>query len=196
VSAPPAPDLLAAPDLQPVDKAAHCASTFGAALTNAFGRLDGTLLAVIPPGDMACAMPNSTHLILEVTMGGDAYRMVVNVLSDVASPDPRVRMAETQAPLAGGAFAEGWHPNVTLDYVQTLGVHAPMFTPWAQADLVQRISDRLQPGDPISVYATSSGGASAHLVHRNAPGADGAIVVAPTSASPDFILLAFDTQSF
>src|SRR5262247_3992728 len=79
------------PDASPdasTDKSAACASTFGTALTNAFGRLDGTILAVVMPGNMRCAMPNSTHVVLQVTTNGAAYRMVINVLS--TSSDPHV----------------------------------------------------------------------------------------------------------
>src|SRR4051812_39193939 len=75
-----------APDAS--DKSAACASTFGNALTNAFGRLDGTVLAVVAPGNQRCAMPNGTHVVVQVTMDGAAYRMVVNVLS--TSGDPHV----------------------------------------------------------------------------------------------------------
>ena len=80
----PGPD--AAPPDATTDKSAACASTFGQSLTNAFGRLDGTILAVVFPGNQTCAAPNSTHVVLQVTMGGAAYRMVVNVMS--TSPDP------------------------------------------------------------------------------------------------------------
>src|SRR5450432_3613923 len=89
------------------DKAGPCASMFGTALTPAFGRIDGTVLAVVPPGDQACALPNATHLVVQVTMGGAAYRLVVDVLSNQGSPD--VLLDELDAPLVGGAWTEGWH---------------------------------------------------------------------------------------
>lgn len=197
--APPAasspPDLAQSPDLAAVDKAASCASTFGAALTNAFGRLDGTALAVVPPAHPTCAMPNGTHLVLQVVAGGAAYRMVVNVQSDIG-PDPRVAFAAVDHALPGAPFAEGWHPGEALDYVGTLGQRAASFTPEERAALVERITDAVTIGAKISVYATSSGGASAHLVHRNAAGRDGAIVLDPTGPSPRFLLLRFADQTF
>src|SRR5262249_23663455 len=70
-----------------IDKSAPCASTFGSALTDAFGRLDGTVVAVVPPNDQACAQPNMTHLVLQVEMEGAVYRMVLDVLSNQGSPD-------------------------------------------------------------------------------------------------------------
>lgn len=191
----PAPaDLAPPPDLA-VDKAAACASTFGAALTNAFGRLDGTVLAVVPPAHPTCAMPNGTHLVLQVTAGGAAYRMVVNVQSDIG-PDLRVSFAIVDHALPGVPFRDGWHPGETLDYAATLGLHSTAFTPEEMAPLVARITDAIPLGGNVSVYATSSGGASAHLVHRNGANHDGAIVLDPTGPSPRFLLFRFADQSF
>jgi hypothetical protein len=178
-------------------KAAACASTFGAELTNAFGRIDGTLLAVVGPSDTQCVMPNDDHLVVQVTMHGAAYRMVVNVLSTGAVPD--VFYATVPAPLAGGPFAEGWHPGYALDYVTTLGVHADAFAAHPMAELVEIVTAQLELGAPISVYATSSGGSyahSAHLIHRNLADADGAIVLGPDTASPRYLLFRFSDQSF
>lgn len=182
-----------APD---VDKSAPCASMFGNVLTNAFGRVDGTIVAIVPPTNTTCALPNSTHLVLQVKMNGAVYRMVVNVYG--AGPDPRLFLTELDAPLAGGAWAEGWHPGVKFDYVTTLGVHAPQFMPMDQAPLVAHVTSELELGARVSVFATSSGGAtadSAHLVHRNTTDADGAIVITPDTA-PHFMLFRFPDQNF
>lgn len=176
------------------DKSAACASTFGDALTNAFGRLDGTILAVVKPGNQTCSMPNRTHVVLQVAANGAAYRMVINVLS--TSSDPHVWLGETQAPLAGGAWSEGWHPGVQLDYVATLGVSKAMFTESTMTPAVARLNDALAIGARVSVFATSSGGASAHLVHRNRANADGAVVIDPESAAPRYLLSAFPQQQF
>jgi hypothetical protein len=185
----------AAPD---VDKAKACASTFGSALTNAFGRLDGTVVAVVPPNDQACAKPNSTHMVIQVAMGGATYRMVVDVLSSKGSPD--LGFDEIDAPLAAGAWAEGWHPGVVLDYQSTLNVHSAAFTTMHQAELVAKITSEIDLGAKISVFATSSGASfepdSAHLVHRNLQNADGAIVIRPDSAQPHWLLLRFLDQTF
>lgn len=195
--APATPDaqaLDAAPDGYP--GAAACASTFGSALTNAFGRLDGTVLAIVPPGDEDCAMPNSTHVVLQVTMNGDAYRMVVNVLSTSNQPD--VWLHDLDAPLAGPAWSEGWHTDAPLDYVTTLGVAKSQFTLADEATAIARVEDMVAIGSRVSVFATSSGGtqaASAHLIHRNATNRDGAIVINADTA-PHYLLSAFDEQMF
>lgn len=171
-----------------LDKAAGCASSFGTALTDAFGRIDGTVLAVVPPNLQTCAQPNSTHLVLQISMNGAAYRMVMNVDSDVS-------VREVDKPLAGPAWSEGWHVDAPLDYVNDLDQHSADF---AKVDSVGVVTDALELGARVSVFATSSGGTkadSAHLVHRNITGADGALVLSPDTA-PHYLLFRFDNQSF
>ncbi|HEY0255019.1 MAG TPA: hypothetical protein VGC41_26010 [Kofleriaceae bacterium] len=194
-SSPASPD--ASPDGPDVpEKAKTCATTFGAELTNSFGRIDGTVLAVIPPNYQGCAQPNSTHAVVQVTFGGAAYRMVVNVLS--TSGEPRVYLGESDAALAGGAFAEGWHPGFGLDYVTNLNVHKATFTLADQATAAARVYDMIEIGAPISIFATSGGppqADSAHLIHRNDPNEDGALVLDPMG-SPHYLLTAFDNDGF
>jgi hypothetical protein len=186
----------AALDVAPdVNKAAPCATTFGDALTNAFGRLDGTVVAIVPPNDQTCAMPNMTHLVIQVTWNGSAYRMVVDVLSD--SGDPDVSFYEMNAPLADGAWAEGWHPGIDFDYVTTLSVHSTSFTAMTQANLVAKVTSEIALGSKISVFATSMDEpTSAHLVHRNVTNQDGAIVLGPDTKSPHYLLFRFSEQTF
>jgi hypothetical protein len=195
-----------APDANPPDASAPdavkdeaCASTFGQALTNAFGRLDGTVVAVVQPGDPRCAQPNSTHLVLQVSMNGDVYRMVVNVSPD--SGDPMIRMRTLDMPMPPPAFAEGWQTGILLDYPGSLGVHSTdaEWSPLSIGDATAMISDAITLGTPISVYATSSGppkADSAHLVHREGGNQDGAIVIDPTAATSHWLLFHFSDQTF
>ena len=189
----------AMPDAVPTDgtpvKAVDCATSFGAELTAGFGRVDGTLLAIVPPNYQGCAQPNSTHAVVQVMVDGAAYRMVVNVLS--TSNEPRVYLGETDAALAGGAWAEGWHLGDQLDYVTTLGLTKSQFTLSDEATATARVYN-LELGQHISVFATSGGppqADSAHLIHRNATNADGAIVINPETA-PHYLLTAFDDSNF
>jgi hypothetical protein len=180
------------------NKSAPCAATFGSALTNAFGRVDGTVVAVVPAGDETCAMPNSTHLVIQVLVQGAVYRMVVDVLSDepTDSGSEAVMYYEMDGPLAAGAWSEGWHPGVALDYVSTLAVHTPQFTLIDEADVEARITSEIQLGAHISVFATSDDEpSSAHLVHRNLTNQDGAIVFSPDTA-PHYFLIQFQDQTF
>lgn len=177
-----------------VSLAAMCTDMFGSALTNAFGRADGTVLAVLRPTDQQCPRPNSTHVIVELVFGGAAYRMVVNIQSTRGTPN--VFFREHSAPLAGPAFSEGWHPGVALDYASTLSLHSADFTEMDAATVTERIASRFRVGAPVSIFATSSGGDSAHLVHRNASDRDGAIVIDPDRANPTYLLFRFAEQSF
>ncbi len=182
------------------EKAKSCASTFGAALTDAFGRMDGTVVAVVPPAHPTCPMPNGDHVVVQVAFGGDVYRVVVNVLSTkpVDGGDTKVRFASVAHAAIGAPFVEGWHPGVTFDYVTDLALHSTdaAWMPYAMDALSGRVADALTLSAKVSVYSTSSGGASSHLVHRNKTGADGAIVVNPESASPTYLVFSFAEQTF
>jgi len=210
-ASPPAAD--AAPDQTQAPDAAEdagtvdtgpdgaCASVFGTGLTEGFGRLDGVVHAVQKPTDTACPQPNSDHVIVQVAMNGDIYRMVVNVQSDRAGQDPKIRYAEVPHDLPAPPFEEGWHTGVPLDYANMLGVHSDGgFAPLAMNDAVAKIVAAVKVGAPVAVYAESGAGRpeSAHLIHRNSGGnnSDGAIVVDPDGASPTFLLFHFDGQSF
>lgn len=180
-------------------KEAACASTFGSALTNAYGRVDGIVTAIVPPGLMTCALPNSDHLVIQVAFAdAGVHRMVVNVQSSFG--DPRIKVLELQAPLPAPMFEEGWHPGLMLDYPTAFGVHSD--AGWESLELLAasaRVSDAIEIGAPIAVYATSSGGtfaASAHLIHRNGRNADGALVLRPTSSTPTWLLFSFANQTF
>jgi hypothetical protein len=189
--------------------AGTCASTFGDQLTAGFGRIDGTVYAVQKPSDTQCTLPNSDHVIIQVLMNGAVYRLVTNVKSDRPPPsrsadrrsrDVRVQMlVKDGVPLPAPAFAEGWHTgdDVWIDYVRHFGVHAEEFTPQDMAPLVDDIASRIHVGDPISIYGQSGEGRpeSAHLIHRNGHGKDGAIVLSPTT-SPTYLLFHFAEQHF
>lgn len=175
-----------------------CADTFGSALTAGFGRIDGTIYAVQKPSDTTCTFPNSDHVVLQVLMNSAVYRLVVNVQSDRAGADPKIRIATLSHALPEPPFAEGWHIPAPLDYVTTLGAHADAtFTSLTLDEATTKIVSELKVGDPVSIYGTSGAGRpeSAHLIHRNAADQDGAIVVSPTT-SPRFLLFHFDNQTF
>jgi hypothetical protein len=174
-----------------VDKAALSTDTFGDSLTDSYGRVDGTVLAIVAPSDTECPLVNDDHLVIEVIMQEEAYRMVVNI-DDIG-------YAEHDAPLIGPPFAEGWHTNVTLEYPTDLGVHSNQFAAHSLEELVTIVSDQIEIGAPIAIYAVSSGGeyaSSAHLIHRNNSQPDGAIALDPNAASAHYLLFRFDNQQF
>lgn len=72
-------------------------------------------------------------------------------------------------------------------------MHSTEFT---KPDLTATVTDELEIGAGISVFASDmSRPDSAHLVHRYATNADGAIVISPDS-SPHYLLFRFDNQTF
>ncbi len=178
----------------PVDKAAGCVGTFGQALTSAFGRADGTVVAVVKPTDTQCPQYNGDHVVLEIAMNGADYRMVVNVQSTIG--DPRVQYLALDHAMPAPAWSEGWHTGLALDYIADFGVHGDAFTPLVMADLSNKIADAITIGQKVSVYSQSSGGASAHQIHRNDGKVDGAIVLDPDGATPKALLFHFGDQTF
>ena len=179
-----------------MDKAALCTDTFGSGLTKAFGRLDGTGLAVVRPVDTHCPRPNGGHVILEVVAEGAAYRLVINVESDRGQADKRVGLALVPHGLLAPAYGEGWHPSLGVDYATDLKAHGGDFVPYDKDKLAEAIADALTIGAPVSVYATSSGGDRAHKIHKNTLSQDGAVVVDPLGALPTWMLFRFQNQDF
>ena len=178
-----------------VDKASGCVGTFGTALTDAFGRIDGTVLAVVKPSDTQCPMVNDDHVVLEITMEGAVYRAVINVQSTIGDPD--VRFLALDHALPGLGWQEGWHTGLTLDYIGDFGVHAgPPFEAIPLAELSDRIADEITIGEQVSVFCQSSGGPSSHEIHRNDGVVDGAIVLHPSDPSPKALLFHFGDQTF
>lgn len=188
----------AAPDA-PIDKAAGCAkeSELGTELTSSFGRADGVVTAIVGPTVTTCALPNSDHVVVQMKMNGAIYRMVVNVAS-TRGTDLRVRFATIDHGAVDPTWSEGWHTDASFDYATTLGVHSadPAFAPYEMLPLAEKIEGVIDIGKPISVYAWSSGGASAHKVHRNGSNSDGAIVIDPAGPKPKWMLFHFAGQTF
>lgn len=186
---------LDAPPDAPVDKAAPCASTFGQAIGSVgFARFDGTVVAILPPGNKTCAEPNSTHLVLELIFSGAVYRMVVDVDDNAASGT--IHTNTITHDLVGGPWQDGWHA-VPLDYVNDLGLKAADFASTSTAQAVAAVTEAIDLGAHVSVFATAQGEAdSAHLVHRNYTNQDGAIVIGVDQTSPTWLLFAFSDQSF
>lgn len=186
-------DAALAPDGQ-------CASTFGSSLTASFGRMDGIVYAVQKPSDKGCAFPNNSHVILQVSLAGSVHRVAIALSSTRAGTDPKMRYRTISSALIGPPFSEGWHTSVAFDYVTNLGLHdgdEGGFTPRTKDEVIADIAAQLVIGAKVSVFATSDKGRpdSAHLVHRNDPNEDGAIVIDPTG-TPKYLLFHFDGQDF
>ncbi len=177
-----------------VDKSATCTGTFGQDLTSVgFVRFDGTVVAVLPPNDQACPEPNMAHMIVELESGGAVYRMVINVNDEGGGT---IHEKTITAPLVGDPWSDGRH-TVALDYVTNFTLRNTDFAPMPTADAVALVTQAIDVGAHVSIYATAMGEAdSAHLVHRNSTNQDGAIVVGVDGASPTWLLFSFADQTF
>ena len=174
----------AAPD--PVDGTPvrnACTNTLGNGLTSVHGRLDGTLVSIVPTTEHNCN-GDSTHVHLQVLMNDSVYDIAVN--TDGLEYDLPHAMVD-------GAWAEGWHPGDKLDYPSMLGVHFSSF----KTTNAQAFINDLANVNHISVFATGYGPDGAHLIHRENPGEseDGAVITDPLGASPHFYVFRFDTDS-
>jgi hypothetical protein len=197
-------DAAATDDADAAAAPGTCASKFGTALTEGFGRIDGVVHAVQKPSDTSCAMPDPEHVVVQVLMNGDVYRMVVDVGSsrDTGTTDTKVRFSSFPHAMPAPDYEEGWRTGIPLDYANLLGAHSADggFATLGFDEATAKIVAAVKVGDPVSVYSISAPGhpESAEMVHRNMPGTnmDGAIVLGPTSGAPTFLLFHFADQTF
>lgn len=167
-------------------------SQLGDALTTAYGRLDGILVAIVPPANSGGCQADNDHLHLQIRMNGDIYDVAVNVgengLDDVHSTTREIAMP-------GPAWQEGWHTTVSANYV-TLGLHATDLALESSAQLVTELMSDLATANHISVFATGYDTDGAHLVHRTGQSRDGLIVTQPLSRPAHVRMFAFTRQLF
>lgn len=172
-----------------------CTSQFGHALTRAYGRLDGHLVAIVPSGVRGCNN-DPDHLHLQVAAEGAVYDVAVNLGAHPVGGVFDLAVASDDVPLPGGAWSEGWHPMIApLDYVTTLGLHAGDFTPRSPSEVFARLEAELRDVNRIAVFATGYGPEGAHNVHRNG-GMDGALALHPLGAQAHLLLFRFSSQNF
>jgi len=176
-----------------------CTSSFGNAMSSqpTFGRLDGFLVAVVPPGNMQSCNDDDSHVHLQVRMNNQIYDVAIDVTDSATNMDDVHTTTRDVAMPDGIPWTEGWHTgaNVLADYV-SLGLHDTDLTLESKADLVQAIQTDLATVNHISVYTTSYGVDGGHLVHRNGSGHDGILVTEPLSSPPHLRMFSFTDQSF
>jgi len=165
-----------------------CTSSFGDALSGAYGRLDGFAVAVVPPASGGGCNADRHHVHLQVSAGGQTYDVAINTDSGF--------IAEKDMPLPGGAWSEGWHTDASLDYPTDLGLHDADFTAGSEDVLDQDIESALASANHVSVFATPYSHGGVHLVHRQSSGHDGALVTDPLSAQAHVFAFHFSNQSF
>jgi hypothetical protein len=189
---PPPPPGDSGPDGTPTRK--QCTNNFGSALTTGFGRMDGYLVSIVPPGTHGCN-GDADHVHLQVLMSGSVYDVAIDIHSTM-DPNPNVSIDEISHALVGGAWSEGWHTTVSVDYVASLGIHSTQFTETPEAQLATQIETALANVNHVSVYAQGYGPTGCHDVHRTSGYRDGAVVMYPLSSAPQWLVFHFSTQSF
>ena len=192
-----APAIDAAPDVAPIHvddgtpMRRPCTNQFGTGVTSTSGRLDGLLVAIVPPGGSACnADPD--HLHLQLDANGAIYDVAINVgsnqLMDVHTGTRPFTMP------ASLPWAAGWHPGVSVNYT-SLGAHAADLALETRAQLVSELTAELANVNHVSIYASGYGPEGVHLVHRN-NGRDGLLIIQPLSTPAQGRMFSFTTQSF
>jgi hypothetical protein len=183
------PDAAVAEDASPIDGTPTrlaCTSSLGNGLSPEHGRLDGTLVSVVAPGERSCPS-DASHLHLQIAMGGATYDIAVNIDGFEG---------EVEAPLPGIPFAEGWHA-VELDYVRDLNLHAPALALTSPTAIRSRLEGLLASANHLSVFGTGYPGSDgAHLIHRNARNRDGALVINPLAPKARVIAFRFMNDTF
>lgn len=168
-----------------------CTSHFGSALSQTFGRLDGYLVAIVPPGSGGCNADRG-HVHLQVKVNGAVYDIAVDVGS---GSQQDVHTTTRNLALPGPAWSEGWHTGVSSSYV-TMGVHSTDLQLEDNAQLTSDVMNDLATVNHISVYATGYGPDGAHLVHYNGSQDDGLIITEPLSNPAHARLFSFTSQTF
>jgi hypothetical protein len=174
-----------------------CTSNIGSALSASptFGRLDGYLVAIVPPGGSACNA-DSSHVHLQIRMNAKIYDVAIAVTDDMTGVDDVHTATRDQAPPNTLPWAEGWHTGLLVDYVK-LGVHTADLQLKTKAEMVSEVTSDLATANHISIFGTTYGSDGAHLIHRQTGGGhDGVIVTEPLSIPAHLRVFSFTGQTF
>jgi hypothetical protein len=160
-----------------------CTGNFGNGLSTGFGRMDGYLVSIVPPGGPRTCNGDG-HVHLQVLIMGSVYDVAVNV--------DTYQLQRDMAP-PGAPWTEGWSQNVTNDYV-SLGLHNTDFM--QVSDAAGSIESFLANANHITVYGTGYGPTGAHDIHRHFGNDDGMLVIDPLSPTAHIMFFCFNNQTF
>ena len=166
---------------------APCTASRGSGLSTSHARLDGYVVAVIPPGNGKQCGGDSSHVHVQVLVGKAVYDVAVNVDGN---------MTERDEALTGGPWGEGWHTATSLDYPSALGAHASDFKLTGASMVATEIEKQLAGANHVSVFCTGYDKSGCHLVHRKGKGQDGALVIDPLFPVARWLLFDFSTDTF
>jgi hypothetical protein len=166
----------------------------GALVDTKHGRLDGTLVYVLPTGGSSKCNGDESHVHLQVEVEGLVYDVAV----DIGATGDEVGMDEQTLAVPGGTWAEGWHGAASLAY-PTLGLTSTAFPTASPADIASKVESLLQSTSKISIFCTgyTPQDNGCHDVHyEDGSGSDGAIVLDPTAPTSAVLFFRFEGQTF
>jgi hypothetical protein len=166
----------------------------GTAVDTNHGRMDGTLVYILPVDGSSSCNGDSAHVHLQVEMSGNVYDVAV----DIGKSGDEVGWYEQTTAMPGGAWAEGWHGSDGLGY-SSLGLSSSQFTTLDPNSMASEVESLLANTSQISIYCTgyTPGDNGCHDVHyQDGTGQDGAIVLNPMSATSPIVFFRFIGQSF
>ena len=168
----------------------QCTSNWGTALSAKHGRLDGYLVSIVPPSSTSGCNDDSSHVHLQVMMQGAIYDVAV----DIGKSADNIYYLSKKMPLTNGVWTEGWHTTDGLSYA-SLGISSADFAKLSPTVASSTVEQALAKVNHISVYGTGYSVNGMHLIHYQS-GKDGAVVLEPQSATPQFLLFRFSSDTF
>jgi hypothetical protein len=166
----------------------------GTAVNTNHGRLDGTLVYVLPIDGSSSCNGDSAHVHLQVDVAGSVYDVAV----DIGKSGDEVGWYEESLALPGGAWAEGWHGTDGLGY-RSLGLSASAFTMQDPTSMGTEVESLLANTSKISIFCTgyTPEDNGCHDVHyQDGTSQDGAIALDPTSPTSPVVFFRFAGDSF
>ncbi len=162
-----------------------CTGNFGGGLTKSFGRLDGILVAIVPPGSGGCNADRD-HVHLQIEADGETYDVAINI---------DVRTGTRDLVMPGPAWSDGWKTGIPVKYPM-LDIHTDDLVDRTRDQLVAELMTELGTVNHISIFGIGYGPEGAHNVHRNDFNQDGMVLTQPLSTPARARLFAFSTQTF
>ncbi len=166
----------------------------GRLINSHHGRLDGTLVYVLPVGGSGKCNGDGNHVHLQVEVAGLVYDVAV----DIGASSDEVGLYQDTVTLPGGAWSEGWHGSDDLSYT-SLQLKSSMFPTAAPSSVASQLESLLANTSKISIFCTgyTPGDNGCHDVHyQNGSSTDGAIVLDPTLSPAPMLFFRFSGQSF
>lgn len=152
------------------------------------GRLDGTLVYVLPIDGSGACNGDSAHVHLQIEVSGSVYDVAV----DIGKSGDEVGWYEQTMSVPGGAWSEGWHGSDDLGY-SSLGAASTEFATLDPASMGNEVETLLANTSQISIFCTGyTQGNGCHDVHyENGTTNDGALVLDPMSATSPIVFFRF-----